>query len=93
MIETDIYDLKYCNEACMNYDVEDDLEKIKSKVLIISCKQDPHFPPELDAIPMNEKLSDSQLIVMDSKLGHLCFNELETIACDLKDFMESFDDC
>ena len=42
---------------------------------------------------MNEKLSDSQLIVMDSKLGHLCFNELETIACDLKDFMESFDDC
>ena len=93
MIETDIYDLIYCNEACMNYDVEDDLEKIKSKVLIISCKQDPHFPPELDAIPMNEKLSDSQLIVMDSKLGHLCFNELETIACDLKDFMESFDDC
>ena len=46
MIETDIYDLKYCNAASMNFNVEDDLDKIKSKVLIISCKQDPHFPPE-----------------------------------------------
>ena len=27
-IETDIYDLKYCNESCMNFDVEDDLDKI-----------------------------------------------------------------
>ena len=43
MIETDIYDLKYCNAASMNFNVEDDLDKIKSKVLIISCKQDPHF--------------------------------------------------
>ena len=93
MIETDIYDLKYCNESCMNYDVENELDKIKAKVLIIACKQDPHFPPDLDAIPMNNLIKDSQLIIMDSKLGHLCFNELETIKDDLKEFLRNFDDC
>ena len=93
MLETDIYDLKYCNESCMNFNVENDLDKVKSKVLIISCKQDPHFPPELDGIPMSEMIDDSQLIVMDSKLGHLCFNELESIRNELKEFMENFDDC
>ena len=92
MLETDIYDLKYCNEAAMNYDVEDDLGKIKSKVLIIACKQDPHFPPELDAVPMSEMIDDSELIIMDSQLGHLCFNELENISYELKDFLSGFDD-
>ena len=90
-IETDIYDLKYCNEASMNFNVENDLDKIKSKVLIISSKHDPHFPPELDAIPMSQMIEDSQLIIMDSDLGHLCFNELETISDELIKFLEQFD--
>lgn len=93
MLETDIYDLKYCNEAAMNYDVESDLGKIKSRVLIVACKQDPHFPPELDAIPMSEMIDDCELIIMDSQLGHLCFNELENISYELKDFLSGFDDC
>ena len=90
-LNVDIYDVKYCNESCMNYDVEKDLDKIKSKVLIISCKQDPHFPPELDGIPMSEMISESELLVMDSELGHLCFNELETISSQLSDFMGNFE--
>lgn len=93
MIETDIYDLKYCNEASMNYDVEDSLDKIKSKVLIIACKQDPHFPPGLDGIPMSKMIKNSELIIMDSELGHLCFNELENISYELSDFLGQFDDC
>lgn len=93
MLETDIYDLKYCNEASMNFDVEDSLDKIKSKVLIIACKQDPHFPPELDAIPMSQMIDNSELIVMDSELGHLCFKELENISYELKGFLEEFDEC
>lgn len=86
----DVYDIKYCNEACMNYDVEDDLDKIKAKTFIISCSQDPHFPPELDGIPMSEMIKDSQIVIMDSRLGHLCFNELENISDELKEFMRYF---
>lgn len=93
MLEVDIYDLKYCNESCMYFNVEDDLDNVKSKVLIISCTKDPHFPTDLDGIPMNNMIKDSQLIVMDSNLGHLCFNELESISEELKEFMEEFDDC
>jgi homoserine O-acetyltransferase len=92
MLETDIYDLKYCNGSCMNFNVEEDLDKITAKVLIISCKQDPHFPPELDGIPMSEMIENSKLLIMDSELGHLCFNELETISDELKEFMEEFGD-
>ena len=87
MMEVDIYDLKFCNESCMNYNVEKGLDKIKSKVLIISCKQDPHFPPELDGIPMSNMIGGSQLIIMDSELGHLCFNELESISDELSKFL------
>lgn len=86
----DIYDVKYCNEACMNYDVENDLDKITSKVFIIACYQDPHFPPELDAIPMSKMIENSKLVIMDSQLGHLCFNELENIADELTEFMNEF---
>lgn len=93
MLETDIYDLKYCNECSMNFDVEDELDKIEAKTLIISCKQDPHFPPELDAIPMSRMIKNSQLIIMDSKLGHLCFNELASISDKLKEFMDDVYDC
>lgn len=89
-IEIDIYDLKYCNECCMNYDVEDNLNKIKSKVLIIACNQDPHFPPEFDSIPMSEMIENSELIVRDSDLGHLFFNDLESISDELKEFMDGF---
>lgn len=92
MIETDIYDLKYCNRASMNFNVEKDLDKIKSKVLIIACNQDPHFPPELDGIPMSKLIENSQLLIMDSEWGHLCFNELESISYELKDFLSDFDD-
>lgn len=92
-IETDIYDLKYCNESCMYFDVEDKLGKIKSKTLIIACNQDPHFPPELDAIPMSKMIKGSELVIMDSNLGHLCFNELSTISNELKEFMGDFNDC
>ncbi len=88
----DVYDVKYCNESCMNYDVEDNLDKITSDVFIIACKQDPHFPPELDAIPMSKMIKNSQLIIMDSDLGHLCFNELENISDELNDFMKKYEE-
>lgn len=87
----DVYDVKFCNESCMNYDVEKDLDKITSKVFIIACYQDPHFPPELDAIPMSKMIKNSKLVIMDSQLGHLCFNELENITDELSGFMKEFE--
>ena len=42
---------------------------------------------------MSQMIDGSQLIIMDSDLGHLCFNELDTISNELKEFMGEFNDC
>ena len=75
----------------MYFDVEDDLDRITSDVLIISCKQDPHFPPELDAVPMSEMIKNSKLVIVDSDLGHLFFNELGVLSDELNEFLGEFD--
>ena len=62
-----------------------------SDVLIISCKQDPHFPPELDAVPMSKMIKNSKLVIVDSDLGHLFFNELEVLSDELNEFLGEFD--
>lgn len=85
-----VFDVKYCNDATLDYDIEDDLDKIKSKVLIIGINQDQYFPPNLDAIPMHKLIKDSELIIYDSDLGHIGFRELETIKEELSDFMKNF---
>ena len=85
-----IYDVKYCNGATLDYNLEDDLDKIKSKVLIIGINQDQYFPPSLDAIPMHKLIKNSDLIIYDSDLGHIGFRELEKIEKELSEFMENF---
>lgn len=85
-----IFDVKYCNDATLDYDIEKDLNKIKSKVLIIGINQDQYFPPNLDAIPMYNLIEDSELIIYDSDLGHIGFRELETIEKELSEFMKNF---
>ena len=72
------------------YDIEKDLNKIRSKVLIIGINQDQYFPPNLDAIPMHNLIEDSELIIYDSDLGHIGFRELETIEEELSEFMKNF---
>ena len=84
-----IFDVKYCNDATLDYDIEKDLNKIRSKVLIIGINQDQYFPPNLDAIPMHNLIEDSELIIYDSNLGHIGFRELETIE-ELSEFMKNF---
>ena len=81
-----IFDVKYCNDATLDYDIEKDLNKIRSKVLIIGINQDQYFPPNLDAIPMHNLIEDSELIIYD----HIGFRELETIEEELSAFMKNF---
>ena len=85
-----VYDVKYCNAATLDYNLEGDLDKIKSKVLIIGINQDQYFPPNLDAIPMHELIKNSELIIYDSDLGHIGFRELEKIEKELSEFMLNF---
>ncbi len=86
----DIYDVKYCNDVTLDYNIEKDLSKIKAKVLIIGINQDQYFPPNLDAIPMHNLIENSKLVIYDSDLGHIGFRELDKIANELSEFMAEF---
>lgn len=85
----DIHNVKYNNDAVLEYDIEDKLGDIKAKTLIIAVNQDQYFPPELDAVPMSKMIKDSNLICIDSELGHVAISNLEDLKEELQEFMDS----
>jgi homoserine O-acetyltransferase len=86
----DINDMVYRNEATLNYDLEDMLQNITAKVLIIAINQDQYFPPKLDAIPMSKMIKDSKLIIFDSDNGHIGSRELVKVKDDINEFISGF---
>ena len=89
-LEDDPDDLLHRNIAIEDYDVEGDLEKIKSKLLIIAVEGDEYFPPELDAIPLNKIVKNSQLLIIESLHGHLGSSELEQFSKEINEFLKEF---
>ena len=60
----DIYDLKYQNDAQMNFDVEDKLSQIKAKSLFVSTNNN-YFDFEMDMLPFKEHIKDSIVLKQD----------------------------
>ncbi|WP_409197930.1 alpha/beta fold hydrolase [Methanobrevibacter acididurans] len=83
-------DLIYNNNASLNYDIEKDLGKLKSKLLIIAIEGDEFFPPELDGIPLHNIVSGSELIIFKSLHGHLGSYELKQVSDKIEDFLKEF---
>lgn len=88
--EENPYDLLYRNKAIIDYDIEKELKKIKSKLLIISINNDEYFPPELDGIPLHNIVKNSKLLILDSIHGHLGSSELTPIKNDIEEFIKEF---
>ena len=63
---TDVYDLKYANDAILNYDVEDKLTNIKAKTLIIAASEDIYFTPEFDAYPLEDKIENLEIFFFNA---------------------------
>jgi homoserine O-acetyltransferase len=92
MLDFEMYDgndVILRNNAAISYNIEDKLEKIIAKTLIIAINQDQYFPPELDAIPMSKMIKNSKLVIYDSDLGHLGVNEISKIEKELKEFLNN----
>lgn len=90
--EEDILDAYYRCVASMNYDLTDEIHKIKTRMLIIGIYEDQYFPPELDAIPMHALIPTSDLVCFNSYLGHVGSSELDKIYEELSTFMGEFKD-
>ena len=88
--EDDANDIVWRNNASLNYNLEDELYKIKVPTLIMSVKQDQYFPPELDGIPLNEKISNSKLLILDSTWGHIGTDSMLDYEEDIIQFLEPY---
>ncbi|MDR3222629.1 MAG: alpha/beta fold hydrolase [Methanobrevibacter sp.] len=77
------------NDATTSYNIENELDKIIAKTLIVAINQDQYFPPDLDAIPMSKMIKNSKLIVYDSNFGHLGVGEISKIKDELNEFLKS----
>ena len=65
-LSIDIYDLKYRNDAILDYDVEDQLSDIKAKTFIFIASDDIYYSPEFDAYPLKCKIENLEIFIFDA---------------------------
>ncbi|WP_296881173.1 alpha/beta fold hydrolase [uncultured Methanobrevibacter sp.] len=86
----DIYDFKFRNDAVLVYDVEEKLENIKAKTLIISFSEDIYHPPEYDIYPLKGKIENLKIHIFDSKEYHTSEDDYSIATDVLLEFLEEF---
>lgn len=64
----DIYDFKLRNDCIAEYDLENQLCNIKAKTLVLGISGYLFFSPEVDALPLDDLIKDSEVYVLDSKI-------------------------
>ena len=84
---TDIYDLKFRNDAILNYNLEDKLHLIEAKALIISSRDDIYYSPEFDTLPLENLIKDSKIILFDFTRDYIDFEDYSIFEKDLIEFM------
>ena len=62
----DIYDFKSRNECILGFNVEDKLQNIKAKSLLLGTKGYLFYYPEIDLLPLENKIEGSQVRVFET---------------------------
>ena len=63
----DLYDLKFRNDAILDYNIEDKLTNIKAKTLIVSDSEDVYYSLEFDTYPLKDKIENLTFFIFDGK--------------------------
>jgi homoserine O-acetyltransferase len=64
-LHRDIYDLKYQNDAIINYNVENQLSNIKAKTLVFYPSDDLYFSKKYDCLPLKDLIDDCEVVFFD----------------------------
>ena len=88
---SDANDIVWQNDASILYDVSNELQKIKTRTLVIGVNQDQYFPPDIDVIPLSKSIKGSELFLYDSILGHVGSSEIKKAEQIIGDFLKSGD--
>lgn len=85
----DVYDLKFRNDAILDYDVEDKLANIKAKTLIVSDSEDVYFSLEFDTCSLKDKIENLTIFIFDG--NDFAFSDDYSLFFELfKDFLDEF---
>ena len=85
----DIYDIKFINDFLITYNLEDKLDKIKCKVLVIGINNRSYYSPEYDFFPLKDLIKNSKLLLLDLKGKGTEMENIYRIKDDIKDFIDS----
>lgn len=89
MLFVDIYDIKIGNDFLMSFDLEDDLDKIKCKLLVIAWDYTNYYVAKFDSVPIYEAVEGSKYLKLDGGTGSNIIDNLYKIADDVKEFINS----
>ena len=88
-LSSDIYDLKYRNDAILNYDVEEQLSNIKAKTLIFIASDDVYYSPESDGYALKDKIENIDIKLFDA--NDFVFNDdYSSFVKPFREFLEEF---
>lgn len=85
----DIHDIKLRNDFLITYDLEAELDKVKSKVLIISSNKTAYYTLKHDSKPLHDILDDSTLLYLDIDEETDIYDSIYKISEDIKKFIDS----
>lgn len=85
----DVYDIKIRNDFLMTYNLEDKLDNIKCRLLIVSSDNNNYYTPEYDSIPLNNLVEGSKLIFLDIGDEPDELEYIYIIEDEIKEFLDS----
>ncbi|MBQ6098886.1 MAG: homoserine acetyltransferase [Methanobrevibacter sp.] len=87
---TDIYDFKYRNDCVLNYDIEDKLENIKVKVLVVISNENMYYIPKYDSFPIEKLVENSKVISYESQRDYAHNEDYSSVIDDISEFLDEF---
>lgn len=85
----DIYDIKFCNDFLISFNLENSLDKIKCKLLVIAGDYTNYYVAKYDSIPICEAVGGSTYLQLDSYDDSNIMEHLYKIENDVKKFIDS----
>lgn len=63
----DVYDLKFRNDAILDYNIEDKISNIKAKTLVVSDSENAYYSLEFDTYPLKDKIENMSIFIFDGR--------------------------
>lgn len=86
----DIYDIKFRNDFLVEFNLENDLENVKCKLLIVSIDNNNYYSPEYDSMPILDFVEGSELVVLDIGDEPNELNYIYRIEDEINEFLKQF---